>query len=77
MSRERGRELIYKVSYVVLGGQHPGTIRNETQCPVVGDVIQIGGDSFEILEILELIPARGDFGYLHVTCRASKGSSLS
>jgi hypothetical protein len=62
--------MIYKVSYVVLGGQHPGTIRNEVDYPVVGDTVQIGDDSFRILEVLDLIPSRGDFGYLHVTCES-------
>jgi hypothetical protein len=75
MNRERGDgEMIYKVSYVVLG-EHPGTIRNENRYPVVGDVIQIGDDSFKILEVLELVPARGDFGYLHVTCQPVEDSS--
>ena len=60
--------MIYKVSYVVLGGKHPGTIRNESEYPTVGDLVQIGSDSFRILEVLVLLPPRGDFGYLHVTC---------
>jgi hypothetical protein len=67
--------VIYKVSYVVLGGRHPGAIRNETQYPAVGAIVQIGGDSFQILEVLDLVPARGDFGYLHVTCELTEASS--
>jgi len=61
--------MIYKVSYVVQDGKHPGTIRNETRYPAVGETAKIGKHSFEILEVLELIPPRGDFAYLHVTCR--------
>jgi hypothetical protein len=61
--------MIYKVSYVVLDRKHPGTIRNETKYPAVGDVVKIGRESFEVVEVLELLPPRGDFGYLHVTCR--------
>lgn len=61
--------MIYKVSYVVLGEKHPGTIRNETEYPKVGDTVQIDRHAFEIVEVLELIPPRGDFGYVHVTCR--------
>ncbi len=67
--------MIYKVSYVVLGGQHPGTIRNESEFPIVGDVVQIGDKSFKVLEVLDLIPTRGDFGYLHVTCEPAENSS--
>jgi hypothetical protein len=69
--------MIYKVSYVVLGGRHPGTIRNEAEYPTVGDVVQIGDDSVKVLEVLDLIPARGDFGYLHVTCELTEASSPS
>lgn len=61
--------MIYKVSYIVLGAKHPGTIRNETQYPQVGDIIKIGKDSFEIVEVLELVPPRQGFAYLHATCR--------
>lgn len=61
--------MIYKVSYIVEGGKHPGAIRNEPECPQVGDIAKIGNHSFEIVEVLELIPPRYDFAYLHVTCR--------
>ena len=61
--------MIYKVSYIVQGGKHPGTIRNEAEYPQVGDVVKIGEHSFEIVEVLELMPPRYDFAYLHVTCR--------
>jgi len=61
--------MIYKVSYIVLGGKHPGTIRNETEYPQVGGIAKIGKHSFEMVEVLELIPPRHDFAYLHVTCR--------
>ena len=60
--------MIYKVSYVVLDGKHPGAIRNESEYPTVGGTVRIGDDSFRILEVLVLLPPRGDFGYLHVTC---------
>ena len=61
--------MIYKVSYTVLGGRHPGTIRNDTEYPQVSDIVKIGKHSFEIIEVLELVPPRHDFAYLHVTCR--------
>lgn len=61
--------MIYKVSYIVQGAKHPGTIRNEAEYPQVDDVVKIGKHSFEIFEVLELVPPRHDFAYLHVTCR--------
>jgi hypothetical protein len=61
--------MVYKVSYIVQGQKHPGTIRNETEYPQVGNIVTIGKHSFEILEVLELVPPRQDFAYLHVTCR--------
>ncbi len=61
--------MIYKVSFVVQGGTHPGGIRNLEERPGVGDVFAIGSQEFEIVEVLEIIPSRGDFAYLHATCR--------
>ncbi len=61
--------MIYKVSYVVLGGQHPGAIVSRETPPRVGDVVSLGNDRFEVLEVVDLIPPRGDFAYLHVTLK--------
>lgn len=70
--------MIYKVSYVVQGGDHPGSIRNEQKRPQVGDIVRLNDHTFEIVEVVEIIPQRGEFAYLHVTCRPvgekSKGS---
>jgi hypothetical protein len=63
---------IFKVSYVVAGGGHPGAIVNEDQKPVVGERVKLGKDEFEVVEVLDLIPARGDFSFLHVTIRPLK-----
>lgn len=60
--------MIYKVSYVVRGGSHPGAILDADELPQVGSVVNFGGTSFEIIEIMELMPARGGFGFLHATC---------
>jgi hypothetical protein len=60
--------MIYKVSYVVIGGEHPGAIANVTEAPRVGDHVRIGDDEFRIVEILELMPPRGEFSFLHATC---------
>lgn len=59
----------YKVSYVVIGGDHPGAIQNEFQRPEIGDTIQIGKNTFEIVEIYEVMPPRGDFAFLHATVK--------
>lgn len=64
--------MIYQVSYVVIGGKHAGTIMNQEERPEVGDRIKFTGEAFEIIEVLEIIPPRGDFAYLHATCKPVK-----
>jgi len=61
--------MIYKVSFVVQGGTHPGGIQNLEERPQVGDTLTMGTQAFKIIEVMEIIPARGDFAYLHATCR--------
>jgi hypothetical protein len=61
--------MTYKVSYVVIGGEHPGAIVNEFKRPQVGDRIQIGKSTFEVVEIYEVMPPRGDFAFLHATVK--------
>ncbi len=61
--------MIYKVSFVVQGGKHPGGIQNLDKRPEVGDQLNLAGLKFEIVEVLEIIPPRGDFAYLHATCK--------
>ncbi|MBN1203234.1 MAG: hypothetical protein JXJ20_15405 [Anaerolineae bacterium] len=69
--------ITYKVSYVVIGGEHPGAIVNEIERPVVGGRIQIGRNMFEIVEIHEVMPPRGDFAFLHATVRlVNEGTEL-
>jgi|DewCreStandDraft_1066081.scaffolds.fasta_scaffold01354_4 hypothetical protein len=65
--------MIYKVSYVVLGGRHPGAIVNRDTPPRLGEVVVLGQDRFEVVEVTDLIPPQGDFAYLHVTLRPLKG----
>jgi hypothetical protein len=36
----------------------------------VGSRITLGNRGFVIMEVLDLIPARGDFHFLHATLRA-------
>ncbi len=64
--------MIYKVSFVVQGGGHPGTIQNMEKRPKEGDRVKLDNELYEIVEVLEIIPAKGDFGYLHATCRPVK-----
>lgn len=61
--------MIYKVSYVVVGGRHPGAIINQDTPPWLGQVVELGGERFEVVEVTDLIPPQGDFAYLHVTLR--------
>lgn len=64
--------MIYKVSFVVQGGAHPGGIENLDKRPQVGDQLNLAGLNLEIVEVLEIIPPRGDFAYLHATCKPAK-----
>ncbi len=59
----------YKVSIVILGHEHGGAIVNLSEMPQVGQRMQIGETEVEIVEIMELMPPRGDFYFLHATCR--------
>lgn len=60
---------IYKVSYVIRGSNHPGGIINLEKRPAEGEIIRIGDFQMEILEVVELMPPRGDFYYIHTTCK--------
>lgn len=61
--------MIYKVSFVVQGGSHPGGIQNLDERPEAGDILALGNETFQIVEVMEIIPPRGDFAYLHATCK--------
>jgi hypothetical protein len=60
---------IYKVSYVISGSEHPGAIYNQEKRPEPGDIVFLGNLKVEIVEVLDLVPPRGGFHYLHATCR--------
>lgn len=66
---------IYKVSYVIIGNDHPGVILNQEKMPLKGERVELAGAYFEIIEVLELVPPRGDFHYIHVTCRPLSGTN--
>jgi hypothetical protein len=61
---------IYKVSYVVIGEEHPGAILNTEKEPRVGDAVRIGDRDFHVVEVQELIPPHGDFHFLHASLKA-------
>lgn len=61
--------MIYKVSFVVPGRRDLGGIQNMEQQPHKGDRVQVGQHVLEIVEVIELLPSRGDFAYLHATCK--------
>src|SRR4030042_1350364 len=42
---------------------------NTEHKPGVGDHITLGGREFIVLEIVDLMPARGEFHFLHATLR--------
>ena len=63
---------IYKVSYVVKGNEHPGGIINQESMPLIGDKFQVGEYHFEVIEVVELMPPKGDFYYYHTTCIISE-----
>jgi hypothetical protein len=67
--------MIYKVSYVVTGKPHPGEIVNMDTPPRVGDRVTLGDETFEVTEVVDLIPPRGEFAYLHATCRPIEENS--
>lgn len=58
---------IYKVSYVVSGEEHPGAILNTDARPQKGDLVMLGSKKFTVVEVIDLIPSRGEFHYLHAT----------
>jgi hypothetical protein len=61
---------IYKVSYVVRGEDHPGAILNTDRPPRVGERVHIGAREFTVVEVVELIPPREEFHFLHATVKS-------
>jgi hypothetical protein len=59
----------YKVSYVVTGSDFPGTIANSDHRPEVGERVKLGEEEFVIIEVIDLMPARGEFHFIHATCK--------
>lgn len=64
--------MTYKVSYVVIGGKHPGAIMSADRRPHVGDYVWLNDNLFEIVEISEVMPPRGGFAFLHATVKLAE-----
>jgi len=64
--------MFHKISYAIAGEPGSGLIRNEDRLPQPGEIVKLGDNEFEVVEVIELIPARGDWGYYHVTCTRVK-----
>lgn len=60
---------VYKVSVVISDSNHPGAILNLAHRPVKGETLTLAGTRFQVVEVIELVPPRGDFHFLHLTCR--------
>ncbi len=61
--------MIYKVSYVIVGSDAKGGIKNQIERPQVGDRVRFGRGTYEIIEVKEIMPPRDDFQFLHATAR--------
>src|SRR3954453_22153940 len=61
--------MIYKVSYVIVGGPHKGGIKNQEERPKIGDRVRFGRESYEVTEVKEIMPPRDDFQFLHATAK--------
>ena len=60
--------MTYKISYIVLGKDHPGGIINLEYPPARGEMLEIGNVTYKVREVIELLPPQGGFHYLHLTC---------
>ncbi len=61
--------MVCKLSVVIPGSQHAGAILDLPAIPKVGDRLTLGATVVEVLEVMELLPPRGDFHFVHATCR--------
>lgn len=64
--------MVCKLSIVIPGSVHHGAIINTNALPQVGDRLPVGDTMVEVVEIKELLPASGDFHFVHVTGREVK-----
>ena len=69
--------MFYKISYVVIGRQHPGAIMNAHKCPRIGDLVWINDSWFEIIEVREVMPPRSGVAFLHATVQPAEKPSAA
>ncbi len=61
--------MVCKLSIVIPSGEHAGAIIDTPAMPNVGDRLAVGNVTVEVVEVMELLPPRGDFRFVHVTGR--------
>jgi len=61
--------VVYKISIVIPGAEHGGAIINTSEMPKIGDHLKVGENEVEVVEIMDLMPPRGDFHFMHATCK--------
>lgn len=60
---------VYKVSYVIIDSDIPGAIVNRLRRPRVGEKIKLGTETIQVIEVIDLMPPRGEFRYVHAACK--------
>jgi hypothetical protein len=58
-----------KVSIDLPGSPRAGAIIDLPAIPNVGDQVALGDSIVEVLEVMELLPPRGDFRFVHANGR--------
>ena len=61
--------MVCKLSIVIPGAKHGGAIIDTPAIPALGDRLSLGDITVEVLEVTELLPPRGDFRFIHATCK--------
>lgn len=57
--------MVYKVSYVVQGGNIPGAIKNEAHMPQIGMRVKVGSRVFRVVEVYEMMPPHEGIQFIH------------
>jgi hypothetical protein len=63
---------VYKLSIVVPGRRDIGGILNLEKEPRSGDIVVLGREKYKIFDLVELMPPRGNFVYLHAVCQPAE-----
>lgn len=58
---------LYKVSYVVPGKPGEGAILSQREAPEVGKLVTLHGQTYQVVEVIELLPPQGVVHFLHAT----------